>query len=62
MRRGQDAGWGEEGFIDVESCEGTGLCMIRARRKGIYEGSDVPHQFTIRSLSPKKAGNPNKEL
>jgi hypothetical protein len=37
MRRGQDAGWGEEGFIDVESCEGTGLYMIRDRRKRIYE-------------------------
>jgi len=61
MRRGQDAGWGENGFVKVESYEGTGVYMIRDRRKRIYKGSDVPHQFTIRSPSPKNAGNPSKE-
>lgn len=61
MRRGQDAGWREEGFVKVESCEETGLYTIRDRKKKISRRSDVPHQFTIRSPSPKKAGNPSKE-
>ena len=35
MRWGQDAGRGEEGFVNVEPCEETGVYMIRNRRKRI---------------------------
>lgn len=53
MRWGQDAGWREEGFVDIETCGETGVYMIRDRRNIFRERSNVPHQFTIRSASPK---------
>jgi len=61
MRWGEDAGCGKDGFVNVKSCGETGVYLIRDRRRRVRRRSDAPHQFTIRSPFPKKAGNPSKE-